>query len=73
MCYQSQCFLTHLFSQTAVAVGFEQATYLVGESAAFLLYRLHIWGWLEREVIVDITASNGSAIRELLLTYSFWW
>ncbi len=55
--------LTH-FSQTAVIVGFEQARYVVGESAAFLLYHVHVWGWLERDVIVNITATDGSAIRE---------
>ncbi len=54
------------FSQTAVAVGFEQATYLVGESAAFLLYHLHIWGWLEREVIVDVDVVEQSFLLQIL-------
>ncbi len=54
-------------SYAAVTVGFEQATYLVGESASFLLYHVHVWGWLERDVVVNITATDGSAIRELLL------
>ncbi len=57
-------FIAYMHS-TAVVVGFEEASYFVGESALILSYHLHIWGWLERDVTVYITTNNGSAIRKL--------
>ncbi len=63
---------SHFFSHTVVTVAFEQAVYFVEESALFLSYHVHIWGWLERDVTVDITATDGSATRELLISFSFW-
>ncbi len=51
-------------------VGFEEATFFVEESAVILLYQLHIWGWLERDVTVDIRTTNGTAIRKSVLVSS---
>ncbi len=56
-----------------MAVAFEQAFYFVEESAVFLSYHVHIWGWLERDVTVEIAATDGSAIRELMTQFSCWW
>ncbi len=46
-------------------VGFEEASYFVGEPEGFLTYHLRIWGFLEREVTVDIATNNGYALRKL--------
>ncbi len=54
----------------AVTIGFEQATYTVGESDVFLLYHVHIWGWLERAVTVNIAAIDGTATRELMILHA---
>ncbi len=64
---------SHCFSHAVVAVAFEQAFYFVEESSLFLSYHVDIWGWLERAITVEITATDGSASRELLMPLSFWW
>ncbi len=64
--YDSQCFALVPISHAAVTIGFERATFFVQESAGFLWYHVHIWGWLQRVVVVNIEATNGLAIRELM-------
>ncbi len=49
-----------------MTVGFQQASYIVGESDVYLQFHVHIWGWLERDVTVNISATDGSATRKLL-------
>ncbi len=49
----------------AIQFGFEEASYTVSEGAGSVQYHLVFWGWLEREIIITVSAVEGSAEREL--------